>query len=97
MSNVIEQKTTVAEAIGDMADVFGDSMFGNHVGELFSCGEADAVARVLLAGGRIDEAQAWLVAHSQGDDEDDLHFELWDEDSDEGNSEKASEYVNGMV
>jgi hypothetical protein len=59
----------VADALTELADVFGDSMTAVDVGGHMTCTEADAIARALLAGGHRVAASRWLAGHARGDDD----------------------------
>jgi hypothetical protein len=83
----------MAEAIDELAAVFGDGYFASDNGHHFTCQEADAVVSVLLAGGQDEAALTWLLGHLEGDDGGDDHAEAlvtpdesWEDDvkEDEG-------------
>lgn len=53
--------------IEDLSMVFADDTTAGDIGPQFTCSEADAIARALLAGGQWMSAHVWLEGHSQGD------------------------------
>jgi hypothetical protein len=67
------------EALTGAAEVFGDEMFADYMGEKFSCREADAIARLLVVAGHDVAAQVFLLGHAQGDKPGDFHRDEDDE------------------
>lgn len=63
----------LVDALDELADVFGDSMTGLHVGGLFTCSEAETIDNVLRLSGHYTQANAWLHAHAEEDGAGDLH------------------------
>jgi hypothetical protein len=59
--------------IEDLAMVFGDGLTAKLAGPKFSCSEADAIARALLAGGQWESARVWLEGHALRDQGIDQH------------------------
>jgi hypothetical protein len=74
-----EEISELQDAIATFASILGDPMTALHVGERFTCTEADDMARALMAGGRKQEAITFLDGHATGDDDpDDIHSEIED-------------------
>lgn len=88
------------QALTELAGVFGDGLTANMVGSQFTCSEADKIARSLLLAGHRKEAETWLSGHAQGDEYDDYHFIVNDEDpEDEGrplNDGEIADYVRDL-
>lgn len=65
-----------ATSIDRMGGAFGDSATAWDVGPRCNCGEADALARVLLHGTDAENARRWLTGHTDSDSEDegDEHY-----------------------
>ncbi|MFI5863543.1 hypothetical protein [Streptomyces sp. NPDC051546] len=97
---LVIQHDELKEALADLASVFGDGMTADHTGPAFSCGEADTIARVLALSGHREAAETWLSGHAQGDEGDDYHFTVNDEDpNDEGrplNDKEIAGYVTDL-
>lgn len=68
---VTAERTTVLD---HFAEVWGDSMLLNDIGERLTCTEAEALAELLRAVKRPDAAESLIDAHSYGDEEGDLHY-----------------------
>lgn len=60
---------TLADALDELADVFGDGMTADHIGGHFTCTEAERVADVLRLAGQDKAAETWLDGHSEHDDD----------------------------
>lgn len=73
-----EEISELYSAIEDVARVLGDPMTAMHLGERFTCTEADDLARALMVGNQKSAAITFLEAHAQGDGEDDDHHEVED-------------------
>ncbi|ATI18857.1 hypothetical protein SEA_DIANE_73 [Streptomyces phage Diane] len=72
-----------------------------EAGAHFTCGEADAIARVLVASGHRDEAITWLHGHAVDDEWGDLHYDGDEDDpEDEGRvltEDELGDYVDLLV
>jgi hypothetical protein len=62
--------------IEDAASILSDGMLADEVGPQLTCSEAETLARFISLMRGEPEAQAFLKAHAQSDDEDDDHFDL---------------------
>jgi hypothetical protein len=60
-------------ALDRMADALGDSMTARDFGGHATCGEAQAIADVLHAGGFVEAAEVWIAGHGESDTGDDSH------------------------
>jgi hypothetical protein len=68
----------VTIAADALADVLTDNFLASHIGPQLRCQEAEAMADLLRSLGRDREADKFLYAHSDGDDEpDDLHHDRY--------------------
>lgn len=56
------------DAVQRVVDVFCDPMVGMHVGPALTCDEVEAVAELLRAFDKTDEAD-WLLEHHSNEDE----------------------------
>ncbi|MFF7800227.1 hypothetical protein [Streptomyces olivaceus] len=97
---LVVQHDDLKNALAGLASIFGDPMTVDHIGESFSCGEADQIARVLVLAGHREAAETLLSAHARGDELEDFHFTRNDEDpEDEGrplNDKEVSQYVDDL-
>lgn len=85
------------DGLGEVFSFYGTAEAGPH----FTCGEADAIARVLVASGHRSEAVTWLTGHAMGDEWGDLHF-IGDEEDPEGEGRRLTDdelaaYVGELV
>ncbi|MGW8953479.1 hypothetical protein [Streptomyces sp. NPDC055709] len=90
----------LAWALEELAGTF--AFYGTaEAGESFTCTEADSIARVLFASGNRDEAITWLIGHSHGDELDDNHYVVDEDDpEDEGRvmtDDEIAAYVDLLV
>lgn len=66
--------TIITPALQELAELFGDPVLAQDVGEQFTCSEADTIARILATSGHSGAAARWLFGHSLGDETDDRHL-----------------------
>lgn len=78
----------IADAARSLSDLGADS------GGAFTCGEADAVARMLRHLGHQEEAKNFLYGHALEDVEDDRHLVGEGEDSRPMNEREIEQYMS---
>ena len=66
----------VGDALAEVAACFADSWTARAAGGAMSCGEVDALARLLDVGGQPEAAAALLCGHAETDDHGDTHAAL---------------------
>ena len=66
----------VGDALAEVAACFADSWTARATGGAMSCGEVDALARLLDLGGHRDAAAALLCGHAETDEHGDTHAAL---------------------
>lgn len=68
-----EDGRILEDALDGLAQVFGDPETAWHVGQEFTCTEADRIAWVLVASRHADAAVVWLEAHAASDTSEGRH------------------------
>jgi len=58
------------------ADVLSDGMLADEIGPRLTCTETEVLARLIELALGADYARAFIMAHAQGDDEGDDHYDV---------------------
>ncbi|MDX3525096.1 hypothetical protein P1P75_01180 [Streptomyces sp. ID05-39B] len=74
-----EEIEDLYSAISVFADILGDGMTAQGVGDYFTCTEAERLTKALMEGGHKRAAMTFLEGHAFADDDpDDLHADIDD-------------------